>query len=466
MELKREPSIVRRDFLRGALTIGIAAPFGLTLASCAAGGASSGPATTAAANVSAKNPFGLKDNSTIEAVIFQGGFGIQQVINAANEVEKKFKGVTATVTPTSNPAQALQPRFAAGNPPDLINNSGANAIAFNTILPDLSTFDDLLEANNYEGKKIADTLYPGVKKAGSFPGKFVVMPYVMYIYGLWYSDSLFKENGWTAPKTFDEAMDLGAKAKAKGKYLFVWGKEAATYYLTFALNSAIKAGGLGVMDAVNNLKPNAWSQKPIQDVFKAMEKVVQAGYFIPGGAGTQFTAAQALWSNDEQALLYPSGGWIENEMKTATKAGFDMVMAPEPTVGTDLKMPFNSLRAAPNQDYIVPSTAKNPAGGKEILRAMLSKDVAAEFSKTSAAPTIVKDIVPADAFGFTGLASQLKALDAAGNNVFDYEFVTLYGLNGQQLVAWNSFLAGQMTSDQLTQQMQKLSDQAAQQKNG
>ena len=131
-------------------------------------------------------------------------------------------------------------------------------------------------------------------------------------------------------KAADQAP--AAKAKAKGKYLFVWGKEAATYYLTMALDSAIKEGGLDVMNAVNNLEKNAWSQKPIQDVFAALEKIVAAGYFVPGGAGTQFTAAQAKWSNDQQAILYPSGGWIENEMKKATADNFKMTGAPEPTV--------------------------------------------------------------------------------------------------------------------------------------
>jgi N-acetylglucosamine transport system substrate-binding protein len=456
MALEQQP-LNRRQFLRIGAAATAAVPLTLALASCSQGGSSA----SGAADKTAQNPFGLKDDSKIEAVLFNGGFGIQQTINAAKDVEKKFKGVKAKVSPTENPAQELQPRFAAGDPPDLINNSGANAIPFSLILKSLSTFDDLMEADNYEGKKISTTLYPGVKKQGSFPGKFVVMPYVMYIYGLWYSDSLFKENDWSAPKTFDEAMDLGAKAKAKGKYLFVWGKEAATYYLTFALDSAIKAGGLDVMHAVNNLKPKAWSQKPIQDVFKALERIVKAGYFLPGGAGMQFTAAQAKWSNDQAALLYPSGGWIENEMKKATKDGFDMVMAPEPTVGTDLAMPFTAMHAAPNQNYIVPSTAKNPAGGKEILRAMLSKDVASDFSKSSAAPTIVKGVVPDDAFGFSGLASQLKALDTAGSDVFDYEFITLYGLNTDQLVIWNDFLSGSASVSDLTTQLQKISDDAA-----
>ncbi len=52
-------------------------------------------------------------------------------------------------------------------------------------------------------------------------------------------------------------------------------------------------------------------------------------------------------------------------------------------------------------------------------------------------------------------------LDAAGSNTFNYQFVDLYGLNTDQLVPWNSFLSGQATAAQLTQQMQAISDKAA-----
>jgi N-acetylglucosamine transport system substrate-binding protein len=290
----------RRTFLRGAFAAAVAVPITVSLASCSSDNGSGGGGGTK----SASNPFGIKDSSNIEAVIFNGGYGYDYVTFAAKLVDKKWK-TKSKVTPQTNIAQSLQPRFVGGNPPDLIDNSGANQIGFNTILKSLETLDDVFEANNYEGKKIADTLYPGVKTPGTFSNKFVAMNYVMTVYAIWYSATLFEENGWTPPKTWDEALDLGAKAKAKGKYLFVWGKEAATYYLTMALDSAIKEGGLDVMNAVNNLEKNAWSQKPIQDVFAALEKIVAAGYFVPGGAGTQFTAAQAKWSNDQQAILYP-----------------------------------------------------------------------------------------------------------------------------------------------------------------
>ena len=449
----------RRTFVRGALATAVFLPLAGTLASCAA--PSGGGGGTKSGTKSAKNPFGLADSASVEAVIFNGGYGYDYVTYAADQVKKQFSKVSIKVTPQTNIAQSLQPRFVGGNPPDLIDNSGANNIGFNTIADQLSELDDVFEANNYEGKKIADTLYPGVKTPGTFSGKFIALNYVMTVYGVWYSASLYEENGWTPPKTWDEALDLGAKAKAKGKYLWVWGKEAATYYLTMALDSAIKEGGTQVRLDLENLKPKAWSAPAIQGVFQALEKCVKNGYFVPGGAGTQFTAAQAKWSNDEQAILYASGGWIENEMKKATKDGFKMTGAPTPTLTDSPSMPYEALRSAAGEPYIVPKQGKSPAGGKEILRAMLSKDAATNFSKTRLAPTIVKGLVPDDGFGSTALVSQTKMLDAAGTNVFNYQFLDFYGMNQDQLVVWNSFLSGQTDTAGLTKGMQDISDKVA-----
>ncbi|MCL2514564.1 MAG: N-acetylglucosamine/diacetylchitobiose ABC transporter substrate-binding protein [Microbacteriaceae bacterium] len=452
--------INRRTFVNGALATAVLLPLAGVLSSCAA--PSGGGNTTATTGTkSAKNPFGLAETSSIEAVIFNGGYGYDYVQFAADQVKKQFPKVTAKVSPSTQIAQELQPRFVGGNPPDLIDNSGANNIGFNTIASQLETLDDVFEANNYEGTKISDTLYPAVKEPGTFSGKFIAMNYVMTVYGVWYSASLFEQNGWTVPKTWDDALALGAKAKAMGKYLFVWGKEAATYYLTFALDSAIKEGGQQVRIDLESLKPGAWSAQPIQDVFKKIEAAVKAGYFVPGGAGTQFTAAQAKWSNDQLAVLYPSGGWIENEMKQATKAGFKMTGAPTFTVTSSPALPYEALRSAAGEPYIVPSQAKNVAGGKEIMRAMLSKDAATNFSKTRLAPTIVKGLVPADGFGSTALVSQTKMLDAAGTNVFNYQFLDFYGMNQDQLVLWNSFLSGQSDTAALTKGLQQISDKIA-----
>ncbi|WP_329484440.1 N-acetylglucosamine/diacetylchitobiose ABC transporter substrate-binding protein [Kribbella sp. NBC_01510] len=452
-------NLSRRLFLQRAAVGTLLATGGSTLlAACAGSGSNDSGSSGGGADKTADNPFGMAEKSAVEAVIFNGGYGYDYVTFAANLVQQKQAGSTVKVAPSTEIAQQLQPRFVGGNPPDLIDNSGKAQIGFGTILDQLAPLDDVFEANNYEGTKIADTLYPGAKVPGTFDGKFVAMNYVLTLYGLWYSESLFKENSWELPKTYDALLDLGAKAKAKGKYLFVWGKEAATYYHTLAVDSAIKEGGDEVRLALGNLEENCWSQPQLQSVFKALETMVKNGYFVPGGAGTQFTAAQAKWSNDQQAILYPSGSWIENEMKKATKSGFQMKGIPEPTLTESPKLPYAALRSAAGEPFIVPSKGKNVAGGKEILRAMLSKEAATNFAKTRLAPTIVKGLVPADGFGSTALQSQIAMLDAAGTNIFDYQFVSLYGMNTDNLVVWNSFLSGQLDAAGLTKGLQEITD--------
>jgi N-acetylglucosamine transport system substrate-binding protein len=457
----RTDQVDRRTILRLAFAGGVALP-AVTLAGCATGGGGSDSSSSAAGGEkSDKNPFGMAEKATVEAVIFNGGYGYDYVTFAADIAQKNHSGSTFTVKPSTQIAQELQPRFVGGNPPDLIDNSGANAIGLNTIADQLEDLKDVFEAKNLEGTTIKDTLYPGVEAPGTLNGKLVAINYVQTVYALWYSAALFEANGWTPPKTWDEAIELGAKAKAKDKYLMLWGKEAATYYQTTAIASAIKEGGDEVRLALENLKPDCWSHPAVQGVFKALETIVKQGYMKPGGGGTQFTAAQAQWSNDQAALLYPSGSWIENEMKKQTKDGFKMTGIPELTLTSGSKMPYTALHSAAGEPFVVPSKSKNSAGGKELLRTMLSKEAATNFAKTKLAPTIVKDTVPSDGFGSTALQSQGKMLADAGSDVFTWNFVDVYGMNQDQLVPWNAFLAGQIDAKALTTQLQKITDKVA-----
>jgi N-acetylglucosamine transport system substrate-binding protein len=461
MDINIRP-LARRDFLRGSLAAAALAATG-SLAACATSGTSTSTQTSSApeGQVSDTNPFGVESGSTVDAVIFNGGYGIDYAEFAGKQVQAKQSGVTVKVTPVTKVAQTLQPRFVAGNPPDVIDNSGAGAIGINTIRDQLAELNDVIEAKNYEGKVIKDTLYEGVTEPGTFDGKFIVLNYALTVYAIWYSASLFEQNGWTVPKTYDEMLALGQEAKGKNKYLFGWGKEAATYYQTMAIASAIKEGGDDVRLALENLKPDCWSLPPVQDVFNGLKEIIDAGYIKPGGAGTVFTASQAQWSNGEEFLLQPSGGWIENEMKDQTKSGFKMTGAPEPVVSSNSKMPWEALHSTAGEPYVVPSQGKNVAGGKEFMRAMLSQEAAVNFAKTKLASTIVKGTVPSDGFGSTALQSQIQMLEAAGSNVFSWNFVDLYGMNTDQLVVWNSFLSGDSDVAKLTKSLQDITDKVA-----
>ncbi len=458
MNFQHQP-LQRRNFLKGALATAALIPLGGALASCAAGGGNTGGGgEQPAGEVSETNPFGVAADSTVDAVIFNGGYGIDYVEFAASLVEEAQSGVTVEVAASTAIAQELQPRFVGGNPPDLIDNSGAQQIGLNTILDQLEDLTPVIDAPNLEGETIRDTLYDGVLDPGTFNGELKALNYVLTVYAMWYSASLFEENGWTPPKTWEEALALGAEAKKQDKYLFTFGKEASTYYLEMAIASAIKEGGDEVRIALENLEPDSWSHPAVQSVFSALEEIVKAGYIQPGGSGTVFTAAQAQWTNDQSALLYPSGSWIENEMKDQTAENFQMTGAPVPTVSANSAFPFEAVHSTAGEPFVVPSQGKNVAGGMETLRVMLSKEAATNFAKTKLAPTIVKDTVPEDGFGSTALVSQTTLLADAGADIFNWNFTSLYGMNPDQLVLWNTFLSGESDVAALTTGLQEISD--------
>lgn len=449
----------RRSVLRGGMFAAATLPIGAALSACATGGGGGDeePATGGGGEVSAENPFGVEEGTEVDAVIFDGGYGVDYVEFAGAIFEKTHEGTTVAVQPSTAIAQELQPRFVGGNPPDLVDNSGAGSIGFNTILDQLEDLTDVIDAPNLEGTTIRDTLYEGVLSTGTYGDKFAALNYVLTVYGVWYSSSLFEENGWQPPRTWAEAKELGAKAKEKGLYLFGWGTEAATYYQTLVIESAIKEGGDEVRLPLENLEEGCWSNEYVQDALKGIEEIIAAGYFKPGGSGTQFTAAQAQWTNAQEFLLYPSGSWIENEMRDQTKEGFAMKgvssfsLTDNPALGAD------ALHSASGEPFIVP-TDGNVAAGKEMLRIMLSSEAAENFAKEKLAPTIVAGTVPEDGFGSTALVSQVDLLAAADGKVFSWEFVNTYGMNAEQLPLWNSFLAGDKTVDELTKELQAITD--------
>ncbi len=453
-------SMERRSFLRFAAAAGLTVPTGVALASCAASGGSSGSESSAegGGEVSSDNPFGMAEDVTIDAVVFDGGYGTDYVDYAGQNLSELFPDAAVTVTASSQIAQQMQPRFVGGNPPDLLDNSGANQIAISAIVSELEDLSELLEVENYEGTPIGDTLYPGVLDIGLYNDKLAAVNYVLTVYALWHSASLFEENGWSAPTTWDEALELGAQAQEAGLYLFAWGKEAASYYLTLVVDSAIKEGGDEVRLAMENLEEGAWDLPAVQGVVAALEQVVANGYMRPGGAGTQFTAAQAQWSQAQEALLYPSGSWIENEMKSQTAEGFEMTGVPAPLLSDSSALPYEAINRTAGEPFVVASNAASSAAGKELLRAMLSPDAARNFAETRLAPTVVMDTVPEDAFGSTALASQVAMLEASGEDSFSHNFQAVYGVTDTVNVLFNSFLSGQSDAAALTTGMQELFD--------
>ncbi len=295
--------------------------------------------------------------------------------------------------------------------------------------------------------------------AGTFDGKLAAINYALTVYGVWYSGSLFEENGWTPPTNWAEALELGAAAKELDKYLFCWGVEAATYYQTLAVDSAIKEGGHEVRLALENLEEGCWSHPAVQGVFEALKQVVDNEYMQPGGAGTQFTAAQAQWSLDQDRDHVPVGVVDRERDEGADRRGL-------PDEGRAVVRGHRRLGdagdGAPRRRRASRSSFRRRAPTSPAARScfgiMLSTEAATNFAETKLAPTIVTGLVPEDGFGSTALVSQAEMLAAAGEDIFNSEFVDFYGTNQEQLVLWNSFLSGDSSVEDLTSGLQDITD--------
>lgn len=373
---------------------------GAVLAACKPAAQTAAPTQPAAPAAGAKpdlpfevapealNPFNLQP-AEVDGVFFAGGFGDDYIKYAAQLHEKLHPGTVVKVQSIQKITEQLQPRFVAGNPPDVIDNSGANMIPMADLVREgqLADLAELFEAPALDtpGKKFKETLFPGSQDSANFGGKQLGVNIAYTVSGIWYSKPAFEKAGYTYPKTWAEMLDLCEKIKKEGKAAPWTYQGKYPYYIWgIVLNMLIYySAGTEALIQLDNLEPNAWKNP---DVVRAVEDLYllwDRGYIMPGTAGLTHTESQTEWLKGN-AVFLPCGNWLENEMKTVTPEGFDMVVANVPGYA-DGKGAQNDVNANGGETYIVPSKAKNVKHGMEYLRCLLSKDSAKFFAENVSA---------------------------------------------------------------------------------
>lgn len=460
------PGLDRRQFLQRLAAAGLLAlPGAGVLSACATGGGGAAPAAAPGGAKSATNPFGVVADAPLDVVIFKGGYGDDYAKAQEAIYQKAFPGAKIAHTGTVEISQEMRPRFVGGNPPDVLDSSGAQKIEISSLVADnaLADLAPLLDAPSIDdpSKKIRDTLLPGVVDEGTFNGKVYALNYAYQTFAIWYSKPLFEKNGWTPPTTFDELMALSEKIKAAGIAPMAYGgTNAANYLLDLNLGAAIKQGGIDVAKNIDNLQPNAWKQPEIVAATQKIEEMAKKGYFMAGSEALKHTEAQTQWVQGK-AAMYVSGSWIENEMKTISPADFSMTAAPIPTLDKGSKLPVAALRSQPAEAFVVPAKAKNVAGGMEYLRVMLSKEGAGKFAELTASVPVAKGAT--DSVKKTpALASMSDRLKDAGDNLFNWKFTTWYSTyNKMMITEMGNLLTGRATADKFLSTIQAESDRIA-----
>lgn len=420
----------RRDLIKRSAALGlIAVPTMSFLSACASGGGEGNAKEEKKGSVTKDNPFGVNKGGNLEVVVFKGGYGDDYAKAWEALFDKKW-GTKTTHLGTQEITGKLQPRFNGGNPPDVIDDSGAQQIKLDVLFKGGQLFDlaPVLDAPSVDdpSKKVRDTLIAGTIEQGLQGGKVVALNYVYTVWGLWYSGKLFKDKGWAEPKTWDDFLSICKEAKADGiGGLAHQGK--FPYYINILIMDLIaKTGGLEAMKAIDNLDPKAFvGSDAAKASIEAVYEIVEKGLLMPGTNGLTHTESQTRW-NQYKAVFIPSGSWLENEQLKQTPADFDMKFLPIPLLPGS-KLPFEAIRAGSGEPFIIPSKAKNLPEAQEFMRMMLSKEWSTSFAKEANSLTILKDGVDPSVQLRPGTQSTVEAVKAAGDaNSFNYLYPSWY----------------------------------------
>lgn len=430
----------------------------LALAACSAGGDSDGDPGEPV------GPFQAPSKQSLEVYVFDGGYGTEYTTGIVERYNSELPDSKVDVKAVQDVATQLQSRFVSGDTPDLIDNSG-KPIETTTLVDSEQLYDlgPLLDAPSWDDPDVTvgETLTNGVVESGTYDGKLYELRFVNTAYGLWYSQSLLEEHGWDVPQSWDDMIELGAQAKAEGIALFAYPGQAIGYVADIFVALAGKQGGVETLKAVDNLEQGAWESEPVVAAFDALAELEADGLILEGSEALTHTEVQTEFVNGK-ALFYPAGSWLESEMTNVTPEGFDMAITPVPLMDpATAAMDFKTLQVTPGEPFIIPAAAKNPKGALEYLRAMLSKDSAAEFSQLTGAPTVVKhslegvDVSPA-------LKTVTDAIAAGGDPELRVQFRSWYEeLRTQWFTTLGDVLAGRATAEEAASTMQAAADKIA-----
>lgn len=428
------------------------------LAGALLSGCSSG---TTAPTVDPANPFRVASDSPVEVLAGEeyGGFG-------AASYRKKYPAVNVTATVSDKLRDLALPRFAAGNPPDVVLNSGDGRLELGRLVGQgqLADLRALLTAPAWDNADatVQDAVLPGMLDAGRYDGSQRTVNYVATVYGLWYSAALFQRFGWDIPRTWPELLALGTEMKAAGLGPFGYAGTHPYYLLEMVLTLAAKTGGHDVVKRIDNLEDGAWKDESVTRAITAVGELGKRGLVAPGTADLDHIASQKRLLAGKAGLL-PCGNWLENEMKPLIPPTFGLTMIGVPPLDGSSAL-ARGLHVAATAPYLVPEKAKNKAGGYEYLRAMLSKDVATQVTQESNQLTIVRGA--ADGLEIsTALRSARDLLTAAGDQVVTWYFADWYpDFATTAAVATGQFLAGGLQLSEWTARIQSAADKVKQDK--
>jgi raffinose/stachyose/melibiose transport system substrate-binding protein len=364
-------------------------------------------------------------------VLWEEGTWFNMVKEIGDAMEKDYPGTKVIYTFNNTAASAAtQARALAGDPLDVdlwFNNQDPST----RVWVDDGHVLDLTAAMNKkraDGTTWKDDFHPVFLTGALYKDKIWGAPEQVYIMLLHYNKKLFDKWGKKPPATWDELLELCEWIKQNGEGVAPIAQTGQVdYYVGLWWNYLTQriVGGDKVMEYLYGDTNQLMVDDPgYLRAAQEMNKLVTNGYLMDGWAGTDFTTVQVYFFQERAAMIL-MGSWLMTEMKDSIPAGYELAVAPFPTVA-DGKGDQKALFGAA-WPWSVAAKSNVPDLATEYLRRFTSNELSARRAKELGAVSPNAN-VPAPP-GIGGLEAVLK--DAATAEMIFYHYgvhAAAYGL--------------------------------------
>ncbi|MEM9651375.1 MAG: ABC transporter substrate-binding protein [Actinomycetota bacterium] len=421
-EVRRSPSpsevgfhLARRDVLKGAAAVGGLAAAGGLLAACGSDSESVDASSVSGTVRVGSNYSDPRPNEALRAAL--DTFPNTDLTIELNEVDHNTyqEQINAYM---QDPPDDVAPWFAAFR------------------LGSLAKQDFLLDISDLWTDGLDDVLSGGMKGASTYEGSQYFVPWTYYSWQVHFRKSVFEENGWSAPGTWEEMLALCEDIQGAGIVPFALGNDGrwpamGTFdQINFRLN--------GFQYHADLLAGNeSWTDDRTKAVFEAWSEILP--YHQPDPNGREWNdAGQALVKGE--AAMYVIGGFVGSEFPEGSGPGEfdDLDFFPYPVLNDEHGQ---ETVEAPIDGWVGVANPDNEAGAKAVLQ-HLGSAIAQDAYKAIDASVQVPNI-NADTGSYNALQQKsIEAINGATHvtQFLDRDTVPAFANEAGQAIA--DFLAG------------------------
>lgn len=402
------------------------------------------------------NPADKFENKVLNIAIFEGGYGPDYWNEMVERFEAAYPGVTVNMQISPTIGDIIRPQIVSGQYPDFIsmNDNDQTGVLQSLIkenaLLDLTDFfnEPGLESDQPLKDLIQDGILETSKCSPYGDGKVYLAPFNSSPMGMVYNKTLFEENGWELPETWDDFFALGDLAKEQGIALFTYQGIYPGYMEEILWPAIASAAGMDTLNGISSYVEGSFSSEEVLAVLKNIQKISTDGYLMEGTVALNHTQSQTDMMMNK-ALFIPNGNWMENEMKDAPRAdGFEFGLWHAPVMNEgDQAYIMTSV-----EQFSIPANAENPELAKEFLRFLYTESSVKLFAEKAGGIYAMKEATEwAKDYLTPGVYSMNSVYESGKGLVFGFGALpegTKVSVNDQVFNPLSDVMNGTMTPEE------------------